>query len=36
MRLETRARIISILISPLVLLTRVGDRVGARLVRPTL
>ena len=35
-RSRTRARVISMLIRPLVLLTRVGDRVGARLVRPTL
>ena len=33
---NARARIISMLISPLILLTRVGDRIAAWLVRPTL
>jgi ketosteroid isomerase-like protein len=31
-----RARVISVLISPLIFLTRVGDRIGARLVGPAL
>jgi SnoaL-like protein len=35
-RSASRARVISILVRPLILLTRIGDRIGARLVRPTL
>jgi hypothetical protein len=31
-----RARVISMLVAPLIVLTRVGDRVAARLVRPVL
>ena len=33
---NARARLISLLVSPLILLTRVGDRIATRLVRPTL
>jgi ketosteroid isomerase-like protein len=32
----SRARVISILVRPLILFTRIGDRIGARLVRSTL
>lgn len=35
-RSRGRARVISILIRPLILFTRIGDRVATRLVRPTL
>jgi hypothetical protein len=35
-RSPTRARVISVLVRPLILLTRVGDRVAASLVRPTI
>ena len=33
---SSRARLISILVRPLILFTRIGDMIGARLVRPTL
>jgi ketosteroid isomerase-like protein len=33
---SSRARLISILVRPLILFTRIGDLIGARLVRPTL
>ena len=35
-RSRARARVISILVRPLILLTRMGDRIAAHLVRPTL
>ncbi len=35
-RSRSRARVISALVGPLVPLTRVGDRIGARLIGPTL
>lgn len=35
-RSRARARVISMLVRPLILLTRVGDRVAAKLVGPTL
>ncbi len=35
-RSRVRARVISILVRPLILLTRVGDRAGTALLRPTL
>jgi hypothetical protein len=35
-RSGARARVISMLVAPLIVLTRVGDRVAARLVRPVL
>jgi hypothetical protein len=35
-RSPIRARVISLLARPLVLLTRIGDTIGVRLVRPTL
>ncbi len=35
-RSRSRARVISALVAPLIPLTRVGDRVGARLIGPTL
>ncbi len=33
---SSRARLISVLVRPLIPLTRVGDRIGARLIGPTL
>ena len=33
---RSRARLISVLVGPLIPLTRVGDRIGARLIGPTL
>jgi len=35
-RSRARAGVISTLVRPLILLTRIGDRIGAQLVRPTL